>query len=115
VRNRDGKAGRNESSGWTIEQWAASQRGDHGIDIVVSKADRLAIVQCKFWDPSRAVGPNIIRDLIGARAAVGKIVEALLITSSRLTEGAIKLAEETGVKFVQSVDFTKPSLLPEYD
>jgi hypothetical protein len=104
-----------ESSGWTVEQWSASQRGDHGIDIVISKVDRLAIVQCKFWDPARAVGPNIIRDLIGARAAVGKIVEALLVTSSRLTEGAIRLAEETGVKFIQAVDFTRSSLLPKYD
>ena len=104
-----------ESSGWTIEQWSASQRGDHGIDIVISKADRLAIVQCKYWDPARSVGPNIIRDLIGARTAVGKIVEALLVTSSRLTEGAVKLAQETGVKFFQAVDFAKPSLLPKYD
>jgi hypothetical protein len=104
-----------ESSGWTIEQWSASQRGDHGIDIVVSKADRLAIVQCKFWDPVRPVGPSVVRDLIGARAAVGKIVEALLVTSSRLTEGAVKLAQETGVRFVEAVDFTKPLPLPKYD
>jgi len=80
-----------------------------------SKADRLAIVQCKFWDPARAVGPAVVRDLIGARAAVGKIVEALLVTSSRLTEGAVKLAVETGVRFVQAVDFTKPLPLPKYD
>jgi hypothetical protein len=26
-----------EASGWVIEQWNASARGDHGIDIVVSK------------------------------------------------------------------------------
>jgi hypothetical protein len=104
-----------ESSGWAIEQWSASQRGDYGIDIVISKADRLAIVQCKNWDPARPVGPNIIRELIGTRARVGKIVEALLVTSSRLTEGAVKEAQEAGVKFVQAVDFTKPSLLPKYD
>ena len=34
-----------EASGWAIEQWSASRRGDHGIDIVVSKEDRIAIVQ----------------------------------------------------------------------
>jgi Restriction endonuclease len=104
-----------ESSGWVIEQWSASRRGDHGIDIVVSKEDRIAIVQCKFWDPARTVGPNVVRDLIGTRASVGKIVEALLVTSSRLTDGAAKLAEETGVKFVESVDFTKPGSLQTYD
>ena len=104
-----------ESSGWVIEQWSASRRGDHGIDIVVSKEDRIAIVQCKFWDPARTVGPNVVRDLIGTRASVGKIVEALLVTSSRLTDGAAKLAEETGVRFVESVDFTRPASLQKYD
>jgi hypothetical protein len=48
------------------------------------KGDRIAIVQCKFWDLARSVGPNIIRDLIGARAAVGKIVEALLVITSEV-------------------------------
>jgi hypothetical protein len=33
-------------------------------------------------------------------------VEALLVTSFRLTQGAAKLAHETGVKFVEAVDFT---------
>jgi Restriction endonuclease len=104
-----------EVSGWAIEQWSASRRGDHGIDIVVSKEDRIAIVQCKFWDPARTVGPNVVRDLIGTRISVGKIVEALLVTSSRLTEGAAKLAKETGVKFVESVDFTRAGSLQKYD
>jgi hypothetical protein len=104
-----------ESSGWSIEQWSASRRGDHGIDIVVSKEARIAIVQCKFWDPARSVGPNVVRDLIGARSAVGAIVEALLVTSSRLTEGAVKLAHETGVKFIESVDFTSLSCIPKYN
>ena len=104
-----------EASGWAIEQWNASARCDHGIDIVVSKEARLAIVQCKFWDPARSVGPNVVRDLIGARSSVGKIVEALPVTSSRLTAGAIKLAHETGVKFVESVDFSRLLSLPKYD
>jgi hypothetical protein len=104
-----------ESSGWAIEQWSASRRGDHGIDIVVSKKERIAIVQCKFWDPVRTVGPNVVRDLIGTRASVGKIVEALLVTSSRLTGGAAKLAQETGVRFVESADFTRPASLRKYD
>jgi len=104
-----------ESSGWAIEQWSASRRGDHGIDIVVSKEDRIAIVQCKFWDPARTVGPNVVRELIGTRTSVGKIVEALLVTSSRLTEGAAKLAKETGIRFVESVDFKRPASLQKYD
>jgi hypothetical protein len=53
--------------------------------------------------------------LIGARSSVGKIVEALLVTSSRLTEGAAKLAHETGVKFVEAVDFTRLSSIPKYN
>jgi hypothetical protein len=55
-----------ESSGWFIEQWSASRRGNHGIGIVVSKADRIAIIQCKFCDPANRIGPNVIRELIGA-------------------------------------------------
>jgi hypothetical protein len=103
-----------EAEGWRIEQWSASRRGDHGIDIVISKEDRLGIVQCKFWAPERQVGPQVVRELIGTRASAGKIVEALLVTSSRLTEAAAKLAQETGIRFVENVDFNVGSSLPKY-
>jgi hypothetical protein len=103
-----------ETEGWRIEQWSASRRGDHGIDIVISKEDRLGIVQCKFWSPERPVGPQVVRELIGTRASVGKIVEALLVTSSRLTESARELADETGIQFFENVDFKDLSSLPKY-
>jgi Restriction endonuclease len=103
-----------ETEGWKIEQWSASRRGDHGIDIVISKEERLGIVQCKFWTPGRQVGPQVIRELIGTRASAGKIVEALLVTSSQLTEASKKLAQETGIRFVENVDFNVATSLPKY-
>lgn len=103
------------SQGWNIEQWSASRRGDRGIDIVASKQGRLAVVQCKYWAPDLVIGPHIVRELVGARSSIGGQIEALIVTSSRLTEEAKKFAFETGVKWFEKVDYLLPWTLPRFE
>jgi Restriction endonuclease len=101
-----------QSQGWEIEQWGASRRGDRGVDIVASKQGRVALVQCKYWAPNMVIGPHIVRELIGARSSIGGQIEAVIVTSSRLTEEAKRLASETGVKWFENVDYLLPAALP---
>jgi hypothetical protein len=104
-----------QGQGWEIEQWGASRRGDRGVDIVASKRGRLALVQCKYWAPDMVIGPHFVRELIGARSSIGGLIEAVIVTSSRLTQEAKKLASETGVKWFEKVDYLLPSALPAFE
>ena len=104
-----------QSQGWEIEQWGASRRGDRGVDIVASKQDRLALVQCKYWAPDMVIGPHIVRELVGARSSIGIQIEAVIVTSSRLTQEAKKFASETGVKWFENVDYLVRSALPAFE
>lgn len=74
---------------------------DQGIDITAFK-DRAGnaeewAVQCKHW--SRPVGPDVVRELEGARVLRGAD-RALLITTSAFTAGAISTAERFGIELV---------------
>jgi HJR/Mrr/RecB family endonuclease len=74
---------------------------DEGIDITAFKdragtAEQWA-VQCKHW--SNKVGPDVVRELEGARRLRGADW-ALLITSSAFTPAAITTAQQLRVELV---------------
>ncbi len=70
--------------GYRVE--VAGAQGDHGIDLVVSRAGERAIVQCKNYR-AWSVGEPVLRDLFGAMHAAGAD-RAYLVTSGRLTDPA---------------------------
>ena len=74
---------------------------DQGIDITAFKdragqAEQWA-VQCKHW--SRPVGPNVVRELEGARV-LRRADRALLMVTSAFTPAAIATAQELGIELV---------------
>jgi hypothetical protein len=78
-----------QEQGFAVE--VAGAQGDHGIDLVVSRAGERAIVQCKnyrVW----SVGEPVLRDLFGAMHAAGAD-RAYLVTTGRLTSPARIWAE----------------------
>jgi restriction system protein len=76
-------------------------RGDGGADLRVWRHGRAAIVQCKRYGPAHAVGPAVIRELVGTRALHG-VRHAWLATTGRLTAGARALAQAEGIRVVDA-------------
>ena len=86
--------------GWKIIQKAVARGGDQGIDILAMRqtgSDQWeeVVVQCKHWD--KVVGPNVVRELEGART-LQKASGALLAASSAFTSAAIQTAQALGVE-----------------
>jgi restriction system protein len=76
-------------------------RGDGGVDLRVWRGGRAAIVQCKRYGPAHAVGPAIIRELVGTRALHGAR-HAWLATTGRLTVGAREVAKAESITVVDA-------------
>ena len=78
-------------AGYQVEHVGAA--GDGGVDVRVQAPGRAGagIVQCKRYAVGRAVGPSIVRELIGARAHE-RATTAWLATTGRPTPGARALA-----------------------
>jgi restriction system protein len=77
-------AARFRERGYTVE--LVGTQGDHGIDLIVTRADIQAVVQCKNYR-SWSVGEPVLRDLFGAMHASGAN-HAFLVTTGRLTAPA---------------------------
>lgn len=81
------------------EGWTTTQSNDDGVDAVIAKRTPLmgglSIVQAKKYKPSRALGPNHIRELAGTMEEK-KAGWGILITTSRFTAGSDKKAREHG-------------------
>lgn len=75
--------------------------GDRGTDIFCSRGTgpttETWVVQCKHWNAK--IGPDVVRDLHGARA-LRTADRALLITSSAFTQGAIETAADLGIELL---------------
>lgn len=91
-----------EKRGWEI---VARNNYDGGIDIRGFKefkdgVIKKLIVQCKHW--KKAIGPDVIRELIGAKEVENDGYEKVMmvITSSRFTPGAIEIAHKHGVELI---------------
>jgi HJR/Mrr/RecB family endonuclease len=91
-----------EKRGWEI---VARNNYDGGIDIRGFKefkdgVIKKLIVQCKHW--KKAIGPDVIRELIGAKEVEDDGYEKVMmvITSSRFTPGAREIADKHGVELI---------------
>jgi Restriction endonuclease len=86
----------------------APRGGDRGIDILATKAEggqtAIWIVQCKCYTPTKPVGPDKIRELIGTiidfRREKDQVVRGMLVTSSRFTPEATRLAVSHGITII---------------
>jgi len=81
------------------EGWTTTESNDDGVDAVIVKRTALmgglSIIQAKKYKPSRALGPNRIRELAGTMEEQ-KARWGILITTSRFTAGSDKKAREHG-------------------
>ena len=73
---------------------------DHGVDITATAPDGTPVaVQCKRWKTS--VGPDVIRELIGAIVSGKHQGRAgMVMTNALVTPGAQRLAENHGIQVV---------------
>lgn len=77
---------------------------DGGVDIFVERSNRLGlpeqwIVECKRYSESRPVGVELVRQLVGVRHVLNAR-NAAIVTSSRFTKEAHRVAELAGVQLV---------------
>jgi SNF2 family DNA or RNA helicase len=76
---------------------------DKGVDISARRATELGveqlIIQCKHY-PESAIGPNIIREMIGTREIHNEATSATLITSGSFSDEAIRLANKHQIKLI---------------
>lgn len=86
------------AKGWSVEKTPRSRDG--GVDLIASRIDEIGLeqtiyLQCK--DHARAVGVEIVRELLGVIPA-GSSVQAVLAAPAGVTADAARLARERGVR-----------------
>lgn len=81
--------------GYRVEDTQAS--ADEGVDLVLRRGRRLAVVQCKRYQGS--VGQPVVRDLYGAMMHAGA-AEAYLVTTGTITRAARRWAEDKPIHLV---------------
>ena len=94
--------------------WQVTKRNnyDGGIDIRAIKefkdgTIKNLLAQCKHW--KKPVGPDVIREILGAEIVENNKSDNVLmvITSSRFTTGATKIASNHNVKLIDGDDLLK--------
>lgn len=79
--------------------------GDGGIDINLYRAgDLVGIVQCKNYDPLKALPPSFIRELATVKRSK-KVEYAYLVTTAYFSQQSYKEAEKLGVNLVDAREF----------
>jgi hypothetical protein len=79
------------------------QSSDGGIDLIVSRNEKRAVVQCKRYGPDNRIPPSVVRDLCGAMV-MEKADYAFLVTTSTFTQKAIEQAEKDPRIFLIGVE-----------
>lgn len=75
--------------------------GDGGVDVRVARGRGRGIVQCKRYAPRRAVGPAIVREVVGTRAHE-RVDWVWIVTTGRATPGARRLAAAEHVRLLDA-------------
>jgi restriction system protein len=92
-------------AGWKLHVVGGS--GDEGADLIGSDPHgRSALVQCKRYAGGHTVGSPAVQLVIGARA-IHRVERALIVTTSRFTEPARRLAAREGVGLVDETSITQ--------
>ena len=71
---------------------------DGGYDILLQDEQGLALIECKCFDASHAVGRPLLQKLVGANATVNAD-RLIFITTSSFSEGAVDYARHCGIPF----------------
>ena len=99
--------------GMTVVHHAATVRdGDGGMDLYcVNAAGDKRVVQCKCWALNRAIGPEVVRELVGTMRLVdadsGSTSQGMIISTTRFTEGAVSAAAELGITLIDGTIFAR--------
>jgi hypothetical protein len=101
-----------KSFGCKIEHRATRGKTDFGIDILATRQQgdlrEIWVVQCKCYKRSNSIGPNHIRELLGAIADMNEdeqtSIRGMLVTTSRFSGDALKLALKHGIQCVNGDD-----------
>lgn len=83
--------------GFRVEDTQAS--ADEGIDLILRRRGRMAVVQCKRYQGS--VGQPVVRDLYGVMQHTNA-AEAYLVTTGSVTRAARRWAEDKPIHLVDS-------------
>lgn len=95
-----------QSEGKKVIHQSVNRDGDGGVDLfAVDQQGESWVVQCKCWALNRPVGPEVVRELIGAiaqadRGAAHKS-RGMIMTTSRLTPNAASDAVAAGFRVVE--------------
>lgn len=100
--------------GFTVEHIAASQRGDHGVDVFATKGRDLEtvywVIQCKCYG-RRKVGPAIVRELVGAlrinRDGYPVGTRGMIVTTSTFTIEALEEGSQAGIRLMDGAEFAR--------
>ena len=69
---------------------------DKGVDVIARRVSDIGeeylIIQCKHY-PDDSIGPNFVREMIGARQSQPNATRAVLVTSGKFSDEAIRLAD----------------------
>jgi hypothetical protein len=101
-----------EGDGMRVVHQAVHKDGDGGVDLFAVDTDGKSwIVQCKCWALHRAVGPDVVRELVGAIELADRGSDyssrGMIITTTRLTSGASADAAKLGIRVVDSLEFAR--------
>ncbi|MDR9835239.1 restriction endonuclease [Herbaspirillum huttiense] len=101
-----------EHEGMKVIHQAAHRDGDGGMDLfAVDLEGNSWVVQCKCWAPHRPIGPDVIRDLVGAISQADRgatrTSRGMIITTTSLTSGAVSEAIASNFRIVDGVRFVK--------
>ena len=83
-----------EDSGYSVERIGGA-KADGGVDLIVEKPGKKAVIQCKHWKAWK-VPPKDIRELIGAMAVAG-VQYGVCVTMRGFTREAQDLAARQGI------------------
>lgn len=78
-----------------------AKTGDYGVDLLASRDGSRYAIQCKYY--TGAVGGFAVQQAVAGMAYYG-CERAMVVTNSRLTKGALKLAEANDVEVLEYID-----------
>jgi restriction system protein len=103
-----------KSQGYSVNVTKAS--GDYGADLVITKEGKKIVIQAKRY--SKNVSLKAVQEAVSSIAYYGAS-EAWVITNSKFTDSAIKLAKSNNVKLfdrhelVEMISKMNPSTIPD--
>ena len=96
-----------EKMGFTVR--TTPQSHDGGVDVVARRAMDIGvdylIIQCKHY-PDGSVGEPVIRELMGTKQAQNEATRAVIVTSGKFSEGAIRLAQQFRIDLVDGLSLS---------